>query len=76
MEFAPTARGGDEVTSDPQFFADVGTLAAVIARSQIVIAFAHSPVRLLPPGFDDADVAVLEWIAAEGRRARAIFARQ
>ncbi len=57
-------------------FSDLGTLAAVIAHSQIVVAAAaatadrpplreHSP---LPDGFGEVDVAVLEWIAAEGRR--------
>jgi hypothetical protein len=55
---------------------DVETLAAVIARSQIVVArilARHSQPRHclahLPEGFDAADLAVLDWIAAEGRRA-------
>jgi len=26
------------------------------------------PVPRLPAGFDDVDIAVLDWIAAEGRR--------
>jgi hypothetical protein len=46
---------------------DVATLAAVIACSQIIVAQAS---RRLPAGYDDVDVAILEWIAAEGRRAR------
>ncbi len=45
---------------------DFDTLAAVIANSQIVVA---EPVRRLPAGFDDIDIAILDWIAAEGRRA-------
>jgi hypothetical protein len=45
---------------------DVETLAAVIARSQIVVA---EPAKRLPAGYDDVDVAILDWIAAEGRRA-------
>ena len=45
-------------------------LAAVIAHSQIVVA---EPVRALPAGFDDLDVAILEWIAAEGRSAGRSF---
>jgi hypothetical protein len=50
---------------------DVETLAAVIARSQILVA---APVKALsvkdlPAGYDDVDVAILDWIAAEGRRA-------
>lgn len=48
-------------------YADLETLAAVIARSQIVIAD-RTPARQLPAGFDDVDVAILDWIAAEGRR--------
>lgn len=54
-------------------FTDLGTLAAVIAHSQIVIALAADcpafcEQRPLPDGFGDVDIAVLEWIAAEGRR--------
>jgi hypothetical protein len=45
---------------------DLETLAAVIARSQIIVA---APAKRLPTGYDDVDVAILEWIAAEGRRA-------
>jgi hypothetical protein len=44
----------------------------VIARSQIVVADPALRERLpqrLPSGFDEVDVAVLDWIAAEGRRA-------
>lgn len=55
---------------------DVETLAAVIARSQIVVArilvkSSHSP--RLPEGFEATDLAILDWIAAEGRRARRAF---
>jgi len=46
----------------------VETLAAVIAHSQIIMAQPRRPVPRLPAGFDDADIAVLDWIAAEGRR--------
>jgi hypothetical protein len=45
---------------------DFDTFAGVIAHLQIVVA---GPVRRLPAGFDDIDVAILDWIAAEGRRA-------
>ena len=54
------------------------TLAAVIAHSQIVVAqivVAKSRKRRsrqLPAGFDETDVAVLDWIVAEGRRRRFI----
>jgi hypothetical protein len=44
------------------------TLAAVIAHSQIVVPQPSASVRRLPDGFDDVDIAILEWIAAEGRR--------
>jgi hypothetical protein len=62
---------------------DLETLAAVIAHSQIVVAqiavrhrFAWpAQSRSLPAGFDDTDIAVLDWIAAEGRRAARSFAR-
>ena len=46
----------------------IETLAAVIAHSQIVVAQPHSPMRALPAGFEDLDIAVLDWIAVEGRR--------
>jgi hypothetical protein len=55
---------------------DVETLAAVIERSQIVVARVRAKYTLprhcvvdLPAGFDQTDVAILDWIAAEGRRA-------
>jgi hypothetical protein len=57
---------------------DVETLAAVIARSEIVVAriLARSAVRLqLPAGFEEVDLAVLEWIAREGRRVGRGFVR-
>jgi hypothetical protein len=37
----------------------------VIAHSQIVVAQPR-PMPTLPAGFDDSDIAVLDWIAAEG----------
>jgi hypothetical protein len=49
----------------------LATLAAAIARSQIVVSAPPAPparrVRL-PDGFDEIDLAILDWIAAEGRR--------
>ncbi len=44
-------------------------LVTVIARSQIVVRQPAKPARPLPAGFEAADLAILEWIAAEGRRA-------
>jgi hypothetical protein len=54
---------------------DVETLAAVIARSQIVVAPAlpRPMACLLPENFDQTDLAILDWIAAEGRRASRAF---
>ncbi len=45
----------------------VQRLVAVIAQSQIVVTRA-AEAPLLPVGFDATDVAILDWIAAEGRR--------
>jgi hypothetical protein len=55
---------------------DVETLAAAIAHSQIVVVRTPgcaSPQqaasrRHLPDGFEDVDLAILDWIAEEGRR--------
>ena len=46
---------------------DIATLAAAIARSPIFVPQA-AVRRRLPDGFEDVDVAILDWIAAEGRR--------
>jgi hypothetical protein len=48
--------------------ADLATLVAAIARSPIVVARRAAPALRLPVGYDGVDVAVLDWIAAEGRR--------
>ena len=52
--------------------ADLETLVAVIAHSQIVVT---RPAVSLPAGFDAEDLAVLDWIAAEGRRLGSTLAR-
>jgi hypothetical protein len=51
-------------------YTDLETLTAVIAHSQIVVA--RPPCEGLPAGFDDVDIAILNWIAAEDRRARSL----
>jgi hypothetical protein len=51
------------------------TLAAVLAQSPIVVAWAAEPAPRLPAGFDAVDAAVLDWIAAEGRRLGRSFVR-
>jgi hypothetical protein len=50
---------------------DFATLVAVIAHSQIVVPrpVEPRPLSCVPDGFDEVDLAVLDWIAAEGRRA-------
>jgi hypothetical protein len=55
----------------------VTTLVALIARSPIVVKGSAAPADGgprwagcdLPAGFDAVDVAVLDWIASEGRSA-------
>jgi hypothetical protein len=58
---------------------DIETLALAIAHSPIVVArlLPRAPLRQagretmraqLPAGFDDADLAILRWIAEEARR--------
>ena len=44
---------------------DLSTLTAAIAHSQIVVTSAAA--QRFPAGFDDRDVAILEWIKAESR---------
>jgi hypothetical protein len=53
---------------------ELAELAAVIAHSPIVVARPVTVLRL-PAGFGAVDVAILEWIAAEGRRAGRTLAR-
>jgi hypothetical protein len=45
----------------------IETFAVLIALSQIVVADTRSAVSNLPGGFDHLDIAVLDWITAEGR---------
>ena len=44
---------------------DLDTLAAVIAHSQIVVT---APSRRFLAGFDESDIAILDWIIAESRQ--------
>ncbi len=50
----------------------VHALVALIARSSIVAAEPNAVVARFLVGFEDVDFAVLEWIAAERRRADAM----
>ena len=57
-------------------FTDLTELVAAIARSAITVAapfVVRGARRALPPGYDEIDLAVLEWIAAEGRRSASAF---
>jgi hypothetical protein len=59
---------------------DLATLRAVIARSPILVsqvaAIGMPPRGLrLPLGFDAKDIAVLDWVAGERRRASRSLAR-
>ena len=47
---------------------DLSTLTAAIAHSQIVVTLAAA--QRFPVGYDDRDVAILQWIAAQGRHAK------
>jgi hypothetical protein len=47
----------------------LATLVAIIAHSEIVVRAPAKLARSLPAGFEAVDLAILEWIAAEGRRA-------
>jgi hypothetical protein len=50
---------------------DVEVLAMIIAHSQIVVkaAIGRDDRRIyrLPAGYDETDIAVLDWIVGEGR---------
>jgi hypothetical protein len=46
------------------------TLSGMIARTQIAVA-PPTPTPQLPAGFDDVDLAILDWIVAEQNRATA-----
>ena len=47
---------------------DLSTLTVTIAHSQIIVTLAAT--QRFPAGFDDQDIAVLQWIAAEGHHAK------
>ena len=60
----------------PEQRPDIEALTLAIANSPIVVASvvsqaasAETPRARLPAGFDDADLAILHWIAEEARRA-------
>jgi len=57
-----------QAAMNQDFWPDLDTLADVISRSQIKVPATGVIETGLPAGFDEADIAILEWIAAEGRR--------
>ena len=62
--------GGAEAT-DPMlvtYYPDIATLAAMIAQSQIVAPEPPRYLEYFPVGYEEIDLAILDWIAAEGRR--------
>jgi hypothetical protein len=46
---------------------DIATITSMIERSSIVVSAA---AERLPAGYEQVDVAILRWIATEGRRDR------
>jgi hypothetical protein len=52
---------------------DLPMLSAVIAHSQIVVTLPDATAQRLPANFDAVDIAILEWIVAEGRRLAPIY---
>jgi hypothetical protein len=50
---------------------DLTWLTAAIAHSQIVVTSAAA--ERFPTGFDDRDIAILQWIAAERCRAKRFY---
>ena len=50
------------------YYPDIATLAAMISHSQIVVPEPPRCLECFPAGYEDIDIAILDWIAAEGRR--------
>jgi len=59
--------------AENQVSPDLSMLTTAIAHSQIVVKSRAATEQRLPPGFDDVDILILEWIVAEGRHARRRF---
>jgi len=64
----------------PTTYCGLDRIVAVIARSPIVVsdvcsAEASTRLAALPDHFDKVDLAILDWLAAEGRRIRRSVAR-
>ncbi len=61
--------------SREQYGLALETLASMIAHSQIVVAEPAKPALRFPPGFDEVDISILDWIAGEGQRVGRSFVR-
>src|SRR5580704_16790560 len=69
----PLANRAEEAlmrSTTEQDLLELCALAEAIARSPIFVPARIAPASLLPASFEAVDVAVLDWIAAEGRAAR------
>jgi len=64
-----------QAAMNQEYWPDLDTLADVISRSQIMVPATGAIKTGLPAGFDEADIAILEWIATEARRAGQSFVR-
>ena len=63
------------MVATPTSFCGLDRIFAVIARSPIVVLGARSAepgarLAALPDYYDRVDLAILDWLAAEGRRMR------
>jgi len=54
-----------------EFHPEISAIVALIASSPIRVAKPHAARHNLPAKYDDVDIAILEWIAAESRPSRA-----
>jgi hypothetical protein len=65
----PSIHGVAELRSVPSGYSPtIASVAAVMAGSQVVVAQPCGALPSLPAGFNYADIAVLDWIAADARR--------
>ena len=67
MQFAKCAGALMKLSRDQNGLA-FEILVTMVAHSQIVVAQPAKPTPDFPAGFDEVDISILEWIAAEGRR--------
>lgn len=74
---AVVGRQGPEATNvfTDTNYPGLDTLRAFIAHSQILLPERARGKPRLPAGFDEVDIAILDWIAAQGRRASRSLAR-